>query len=85
MALNQMEFTSIQELYQRLLPALKTKTAEIKRLKIFSITESLVFEYCLENFWRSKKDLRLHEMVDDILKVDAIKLIEYLKKEGSKY
>ncbi len=83
MANERLEFSSINELYKHLLPALDTKVAEIKRQKIYHINASLIFEYCFQNKWAHKTDLRLHEMVGDILNVDTIKLIEYLKKEGA--
>ena len=69
------KFSDIHELYQRLLPALKTKTDELKRAKIFNITTKNIWDYCVKNIWSKKKDLRLYEMVDNILNIDVLDII----------
>ncbi len=73
------KFKSMQELYQRLTPALKLKVEEVKRLKL-NIEEQDVWNYLMQNVWSNKKDIRIHEMVDDILNLDSLKLEIYLKK-----
>ena len=72
-------FTSIDDLYKRLLPALNTKTDELKRLNIL-IDGNSIWLYCVKNIWNKEKDLRIHEMVSDILNIDETKLIEFSKK-----
>ena len=73
------KFKSMQDLYQRLMPALKLKVEEVKRLKL-NIEEQDVWNYLMHNVWNNKKDIRIHEMVDDILNLDSLKLEIYLKK-----
>lgn len=79
------KYNNVNELYVRILPALKTKVAELKREKIYYIKEKDIWNYCVENIWRNKKDLRIYELVDNILNIDAIKLDIYLKKNILKY
>ena len=79
------KYNNVNELYVRILPALKTKVAELKREKIFYIKEKDIWNYCVENIWQNKKDLRIYELVDNILNIDAIKLDIYLKKNLYKY
>ncbi len=84
MALENEKFASLNDLYNRLLPALKTKSADLKREKL-NISEKDIWSYCLKNKWSNKTDLRMHELVDDILNVDAFKLEIYLKKNIIQY
>ena len=65
------KFNDINELYRRLLPAIKTRVQELKRAKI-NITNRDIWNYCFKNIWINKSDLRLYGMVDDILNVDIL-------------
>ena len=78
------KFSGVNELYKRVLPALLTKVSELKREKIHYINTIDIWQYCVENIWKNKKDLRIYELVDDILNVDALKLELYVKKEKNK-
>lgn len=78
------KFSGVNELYKRVLPALFTKVSELKREKIHYINTIDIWQYCVENIWKNKKDLRIYELVDDILNVDALKLELYVKKEKNK-
>lgn len=73
-------FNSITELYVRLLPAIRTKLSELKREKVIYISETDIWNYCLNNKWKAKKDLRLYEMVDDILNLDILNMEVFIKK-----
>lgn len=84
MALENEKFTSLNDLYNRLLPALKAKKADLNREHL-NIEEKDIWSYCLKNKWRNKTDLRMHELVDDILNVDAFKLEIYTKKNTIQY
>lgn len=81
MALNGEKFNSINDLYERVIPALKTKLSEFKRENILSVKEKDIWNYCLKNKWNNSKDLRLYEVVDDILNigVDEVKYIKARK------
>ena len=66
-------FKSLEEVYVRLLPALKTKKNEMKTLKL-RITEIEIWHYFCENVWQKKNGLTLGEMVDDILNTDSMEI-----------
>ena len=78
------KFSGVNELYKRVLPALLTKVSELKREKIHYINTIDIWQYCVENIWKNKKDLRIYELVDDILNVDTLKLELFVKKEKNK-
>ena len=75
------DFKSITDLYNRLLPAIKTKLDELNKLKITNIKEIDIWDYCLNNIWKYKEDLTIYEMVNDILYLDEINLLKFLRKE----
>ena len=77
---NSEKFSSITDLYKRLLPAIRTKVDELKSNKIYDISELDIWEYCKETLWKTRNDLRIYEMVNDILFVDALAL-ELFKKQ----
>ena len=77
MALNNETFTNMNDLYKRVLPALNTRKYELKRIK-FNVNSLDIWDYCVSNLWRNKKDLRIYEMVSDILSVDELKLKIFL-------
>ncbi len=74
-------FNSISDLYKRVLPALNTRLAELKREKITYIDTIDIWNYCINNCWRNKKNLRIYELVSDILNVDSLELIMYVRKK----
>ena len=80
MALNEEKFASLNELYRRILPALQTKVDELKRAKVNFISCQDIFQYCMDNKWVNKKNLRIYEMVDDILNIDILNLEVYVRK-----
>ena len=75
------EFNSIKELYERLLPALKTKVTELKRNDLDYIKVEDIWNYLKETKWKSANNLLLYQMVDDILKLDNSEIDEYVKAE----
>lgn len=81
---NNEKFNSLNELYERVLPALKTKVAEFKRAKISFINANDIWNYCLYNIWKNRKDLRIYEIVDDILNADAFNIEIYVRKIKNK-
>lgn len=74
-----MEFKSIKELYERVYPALFIKKRELKEMGII-VTEDEIWTYLSINIYKSKKNLTLADIVDEILKLDSIKLQEHLFK-----
>lgn len=72
------KFNNVDELYKRILPALRSKVEELKRSKISYITERDIWSYLSSNVWRKKKDLEFYEIIDSILNVSVIELNNYL-------
>lgn len=70
------KFETINDLYKKILPALKTRSEELKRKKVY-ISPIDIWVYCTNNIWKNKKDLRMYELVSDILYVDEVKLKKY--------
>lgn len=81
---NNSEFRTLEELYNRVKPALYSKREELKRNHISYIKEADIWNYLSEFEWKKKEDLTLAEMVTDImdLKISDLKnyVFEILKK-----
>ena len=75
------EFQSIKELYDRLLPALKTKKTEMLRLGIDYIQEEDIWNYLKEIKWKKASNLSLYEMVNDVLNTDNSLIENCLKNK----
>ena len=73
------EFNSLEELYNRLKPALLTKKEEMNRTIYPYIKEEDIWNYLKEIKWKSAIGLTLAEMVDDILNTDEAIIDNYLK------
>ena len=63
------DFKSIDELFDRVEPALKIKVEEGKALG-YQITENDIWEYLVNSKWKKAKNLMLSDVVDDILNLD---------------
>lgn len=77
------EFSSKEELFQRVKPALKAKVNEFKRLGYKYVQEVDVWNYLIENVWCKAKDLMLSDIVNDILYVKIKKIDDYIKEKMS--
>ncbi len=73
-------FTNLKELYERVLPALKAKSEELRRLG-FEITERQIWDFLKEKKWKNSYNLLLYQMVDDIINLENIVIIDYYKKD----
>lgn len=73
-------FNNISELYDRVLPALHSKTKELSRMHLAFIREKDIFNYLIDTKWCNSKDLCLAEVVDDILNVNIARLSDYTQK-----
>lgn len=73
------KFNSLEELYQRLIPAMTTKVNELKLVGINYITTDDIWNYLRKYKWSKSKDLTLSECVDDILNTSDIEYKKYLK------
>lgn len=75
----EIEFNSLQELYQRLEPALTVKESEFSRCDL-EITKKDIWEYLAHAKWSISSNLLLHQMVSDIMHLRANEILEYLSK-----
>lgn len=73
------EFTSLQELYNRLLPALKSKKSELDHLGYNYIKEDDIWNYLKEEKWSKAFNLLLYQMVDDVINANPIDIDIYFK------
>ena len=73
-------FASQEELYKRILPALRSKKKKIHKEGFKSILEKDIWDYMRLNKWNQSIGLELCEMVDDILNTPNIKIMEYYHK-----
>ncbi len=74
-------FSNLKELYERLKPALTSKKDELKKLGCDYIDEFDIWKYLGMKKWKSASDLLLYQMVDDIINVDNYVLIDYYKNK----
>lgn len=89
------EFRNLEELYNRIRPALYSKVQELKRNHVSYIKEEDIWNYLSENVWKHKEDLSLQEMVSDIMSLPFEDIrgyvfnilkkrdIEIIKEEGT--
>ena len=69
--------TKEEKLYNYLLPVLETKEKEFKILKRVYITKKDIWSYFKDNIWFNK-DLRLCDLVNDILNTPLNEIDEYI-------
>ena len=77
-------FSSKEELYNRVKPALNAKAVELHRLGYSYIQAVDIWNYLIEVKWTKSKDLMLSDIVDDIMHTEAKKIDEYLKGKLAK-
>lgn len=75
------EFNTVQELYDRLNPALKAKVVELRRYDLDYIKQDDIWNYLKDTKWMNATNLLLYQMVDDILNLDNNEIDEYVKGE----
>ncbi len=74
-------FSSKEELYKRVGPALRAKKAILERNGYTYIKEVDVWNYLVQEKWVKSRNLMLCDVVDDILKADNNAIDNYLKKK----
>ena len=72
-----MEFTSLQQLYRKLLPAFNVKKRLIKNSKYKNITNENIWTYLSETKWRQANNLSLPDMINDIITADLEDISKY--------
>lgn len=71
-------FGTLIDLYNRVLPALKSKVKELKQNHITFVTEKDVWDCLRRTKWNGESDLTLYDIVNDILFVDEKEVVNYL-------
>ena len=66
-----------EKLYDLLLPALETKEIQLRRNDYLDISKETIFKYFVENVWKDESNIRLSQMVSDILNMDNEILNKY--------
>lgn len=79
----ELEFKTLEELYQRLYPALKIKKRELYRLGFPYIQEEDIWDYFRIYKWSKSHNLMLSEMVNDILNTDHQAFQSFLQEKNS--
>ncbi len=83
--MSDIEFKTLEELYNRIKPALYSKVEELKRKGISYVKEEDIWNYLSINVWKHTDNLSLAFMVSTIidLKEDDIKsyVLDLLKKQ----
>ena len=82
---DKIEFKYLKELYERVKPALYSKLKELRRLKMNMVSETDIWNYLVENVWKTKENLELHELINDILYADNYDLNEYALSKLKSY
>ena len=80
------EFNSVSELYNRLLPALRSKVTELKNNGYDYLNVNDVWNYLKDTRWQNSHNLTLSDMVSDILYsdnelIDANSTVGYWDKD----
>ncbi len=73
-------FSSLEELYMRLLPALKSKEQELHQNHMIYIHIPDIWNYFKDVVWARKSHLTLFDMVDDILNTANEEIDDYVRK-----
>lgn len=74
-------FNSTKELYDRIMPALRTKREEMRRHGYSYIKEEDVWNYLKEVKWVKANNLSLAEMVSDVLNTEDVYIDSYLREK----
>ena len=75
--MNDIEFTDINELYNRLLPALKTRVNDLRRNGYEFINIELLWNALISLKWKNASNLELFDMVEQILHIDIEDILKY--------
>ena len=77
-------FETLEELYQRLLPALRSKKKLLRAGGFKSIDEHDIWEYLVNNKWNDSYGLELCDIVDDVLNIDDTLIVDYFHSKETK-
>lgn len=71
-------FGTLKDLYERVLPALRSKVKELKNDRISFVTEKDVWDCLRKNKWNGESDLTLYDIVNDILFLEEKEILNYV-------
>lgn len=72
------EFQSIEELYQRVRPALRTRVYKLSKKGVSFVTEDDIWNLLMDK-WKRGKNLTLFDIVHDILHFDESLILDKYK------
>lgn len=75
------EFNSLEELKQRVTPALNTKLKELKTKNYNNIKLEDIWNYLIKSKWRTANNLTLYDIINDILNLNNEEIEEYIRSE----
>lgn len=78
------KFSSLESLYERLLPALRSKEKELHLNKMTYITKQDIWECLRVTKWNRGVNLTLFDMVNDILNTGNEDIDEFVRNEREK-
>ena len=70
---------SVEELYDRLKPALNIKYQEVMKYNLDYVKIEDIWNYLKVSKWKNANDLLLYEMVDDIFNCELYDLKRYVE------
>lgn len=76
-----MEFKTQRDLYNHVLPALRTKKNSMTRRGYSYIKEEDIWNYLKETKWIKGKNLSIYDLVNDILNCDDAYIDLYMKQK----
>ena len=83
--MDDIKFKTLNELYERLLPALRSKKKELNSSGFNYIHEEDIWNYLKSYTWKNNNNLTLDKMVDDILNTSNQEFENYMKKQIETY
>ena len=82
---NEIKFKNLTELYERILPALKSKARQLHKKGMNYIYEEDIWNYLKNYKWTTSSSLDLGDMVNDIFNIEEKELDSYVKSELKNY
>lgn len=77
--MDELGLNNLKDLYNRILPALKTKKDELERLGCDYINELDIWNYLKDKKWKNSYNLLLYQMVDDVINVNSLILMDFYR------
>ena len=82
--MDDIKFNSVDELYNRLKPALYSKKLELYRENLSFIKEEDIWNYLVNYVWKKKHNLSINDLACDILYLNSSEIKNYVLEEVTK-